>query len=196
MIPVVVAPPTSAARRRPPSRWLARVVGVALLAAGVFGAAVWVAGFSPVGFERFDLTGGARTLRFDTPGEYLVYEARTDGVFPELGSLTVTGPDGEAVGVRPPSGVNDGAVARSLPMFAAWEVGRFSVANPGAYTIAALRPGAGVAPPSSTIAVAPARTATWVGGWLGLVVLAVMPFALGVGVVWASWGRPATGDGA
>lgn len=195
MIPVVVAPPTSRQRRRPPSRWMARVVGAALVAAGVFGAVVWVAGFSPIGFERFDLTGGARTLRFDTVGEYIVYEERVEGVFPELDSLTVSGPDGELVTVRPPAGVTDGAVARSLPMFAAWEVGRFSVAEPGAYTIAALRPAAGAALPSSGVAIAPARTATWVGGWAGLVALALLPLAVGVGVLWASWGRPASEGG-
>lgn len=191
MIPVVVAPPTSPARRRPPSRWLARGVGGALVAAGLFGAVVWVAGFSPVGFERFDLDGGAQTLTFDETGEYIVYEERGIGAFPELTSLTVTGPDGRLVTVRPPAGVADGAVARTLPLLEVWEVGRFSVADPGAYTVAALRSGAGVAPPSSTVAVAPARTATWVGGWLGLVALALLPLTLGVGVLWASWGRPA-----
>lgn len=194
MIPVVVSPPMSRARRRPPSRWLARVVGAALVGAGLFGAAVWVAGFSPVGFERFDLAGGARTLRFDTPGEYILYESRQEGAFPELGAVSVSGPDGDLVTVRPPAGVNDGVVARSLPLFAAWEVGRFSVVDPGAYTIGALRSGAGAAVPSSTVAVAPGRTATWVGGWFGLVALSVLPLALGVGVLWASWARPSTDD--
>jgi len=192
VIPVVVSPPTSRAPRRPPSRWLARVVGAALVGAGVFGAVVWVVSFSPVGFERFDLAGGARTLRFDTPGEYLVYEERQPGAFPELDSLSVSGPDGSPVTVRPPAGVTDGAVARSLPLFAAWEMGRFRVEDPGAYTLAALRAGAGVAAPSTTIAVAPARTATWVGGWAGLLALGAAPLALGVGVLWAAWGRPAT----
>lgn len=194
MIPVVVSPPMSRERRRPPSRWLARMVGLALVGAGLFGAVVWVAGYSPVGFERFDLAGGARTLRFDTPGEYILYEPRAEGVFPELGAVSVSGPDGDLVTVRPPAGVNDGVVARSLPLFAAWEVGRFSVVDPGSYTIAAMRAGAGAAVPSSTVAVAPSRTATWVGGWFGLVALSILPLALGVGVLWASWRRPATDD--
>ena len=186
MIPVVVAPPTDVARRRPPSRWATRAVGVLLVVAGVFGAAVWVAGFTPVGFERFDLADGPRSLRFDTAGEYVVYEQRVDGGLPQLTSIGVAGPDGGPVVVRPPAGATDGAVARSLPFFEAWELGRFSVTEPGTYTITSPRAGAGAAPSAATIAVAPRRTTSWLGGWAGFAVLGGAPLAMGIAVLWAS----------
>lgn len=196
MIPVVVSPPTSAPRRRAPGRWLSRAVGVVLVAAGILGALVWVVGFSPLGFDRFGLGTGPQTIRLETRGEYILYEERSGDAFPSFAAIAVTGPDGEPVALRPPAGVTDGAVARSLPLYNAWEVGRFSVRDPGDYGFASGRADAGQAPSSSTFAVASARTTTWVGGWAGLVALAVMPLALGVGVLWASWGSAASREGA
>ena len=195
MIPVVVAPPGRPQRRRPSIQWLTRVVGLALVVAGVLGALVWVVAYSPVGFERVTLAEGPRTLRFDTPGEYLLYEERPDGQLPQLGTVAVSGPGGAPVALRPPAGVPEGAVARSLPLFEAWELGRFSVADPGEYTLVALRSGAGAPTPSATVAVAPVRMPSWPGTWWGLIVLGVAPAAVGVGVVAASGGRRSTGDG-
>jgi hypothetical protein len=171
-------------RRR---NWLVRGLGVAFVALGFFGAAVWVWGLSPVGFERIDLGGGAQSLRFDTPGEFVVFEERDGGSSPRVEGLVVQSRNGERLIVSRPARED---AARTRPFLEAWEVGAFRVRVPGVYTIYAVRPGPQAAQVGGELLLANARSAGWLGSWLGLVALGVVPVGCGVAVL-VGWRRGA-----
>ena len=179
--PILVPPmePSAhvAGRRR---GWVVGGLGLALVALGMFGAAVWVWGLSPVGFERIDLGGGAQSLRFDTAGEYIVFEERTGSTPAGVEGLVVQSRTGDRLIIERPA---RGEGERSLPFLNAWEVGAFRVRVPGVYTVYAVRPGIQAAAPGGELLIANARSAGWLGSWLGLFVLAVVPAAGGVAVV-------------
>lgn len=175
---VLVAPVESRRQRHGglsrPGRGL-WILGLAMMMAAMFGSVVWAMGYSPLGFERFSLDGGARTLTFDTPGDYVVYEERVGDDPPLLTTLVVQAGNGERISTQPAVGSEGGLVRRNLPMFDAWEVARFTVVTPGSYSVYAVRSAPAGPRPSGTLAVAPVSTAQWQGTWFGLALFGAAP---------------------
>lgn len=183
MTQVVLVAPADPARRATGRIRLRTVVAMGLFMAAVFGAVVWAVGLSPLGFDRFALGGGARSLRFDVGGEFVVFEQRDGGARPQFTSLVIQGPGGERIPTYVAPGAVAGVVERDLPFFDAWEVARFDVEIPGVYTLYAVRSAPGMARPDGTLAVTSARSAGWMGSWAGFGAFAVAPALVGVAVL-------------
>jgi hypothetical protein len=191
---VLVGPVQPRVRRRVGRGRLLWILGVAMVLAGMVGSVVWAMGYSPLGFERFSLDGGARSLTFDTSGEYVVYEQRVGDQPPLLTTLVVQSGTGERIVTEPPVSSDGGVVRRDLPMFAAWEVARFTVASPGIYSVYAVRATPTGPRPSGTLAVAPVSTTRWQGTWLGLAVFGALPAVIGGAVLAAAVRRDRAGS--
>jgi hypothetical protein len=176
MTSVVLVAPVEARHRRMvgPGRLLF-ILGLAMVVAALVGSVVWAMGYSPLGFERFSLNGGARSLTFDTTGEYVVYEERIGDDLPLLTTLVVQSELGERLTTTPAVGNDGQPVQRNLPMFDAWEVARFTVTTPGNYSVYAVRATPADPRPAGTLAVASANSTGWQGTWMGLVVFGAMP---------------------
>lgn len=179
--PALVAPLEPSGRPIRPGL-TARVGGLALVVAAVFGAVVWVVGFSPLGFEQLG-RGAARSLRFDSVGTYVVVEEVTTetAVQPITESLVVQGPGSRVIIPVTPT-ASGTYLRRSLPLVEVWELGRISVDVPGTYTIYPVRSNLTVAT-GGELAVAGARSLGWAGSWLGLVAFAGLPLLAGVAVL-------------
>jgi len=190
MTQVVLVAPADPARRSRGGIRLRTVVAMGLFMAAVFGAVVWVVGLSPLGFDRFALGGGARSLRFDVSGEFVVFEQRDGAASPQFTSLVIQGPSGQRVPTYVAAGAVAGVVERDLPFFDAWEVARFEVSTPGVYTLYAVRSAPGVARPDGTLAVTSIRSAGWMGSWAGFAAFAVAPALAGMAVLLAPRRHP------
>jgi hypothetical protein len=182
---VLVAPVRSRGRHR--GTWGANrllwFAGVAVVMLGMFGSVVWALGYSPLGFDRLSLDGGARSVTLNAAGEYVVYEQRVGDDPPLLTTLVVQSDSGERI-VTQPSPSGDGAsMRRDLPMFAAWEVARFTVTTPGTYSVYAVRATPSEPRPSGTLAVAAVPSTPWLGTWLGLAVVGVLPALIGAAMM-------------
>lgn len=179
MTSVVLVAPVDARHRRVggPGRFLL-LVGLAMVVAAVVGSVVWAMGYSPLGFERFSLNGGARSLTFDTTGEYVVYEERIGDELPLLTTLVVQSQLGERLVTTPAVGNDGQPVRRNLPMLDVWEVARFTVTTPGTYSVYAVRATPADPRPAGTLAVASVTSTGWQGTWLGLVVFGALPGAI------------------
>lgn len=191
---VLVAPTESRTRRNRPAGRLLWVVGVGLVMAGIFGSVVWALGYSPLGFERFSLDGGARSVTFDAVGEYVVYEERVGDAPASLTTLVVQSSSGERIPTSVAADGESGAVRRNLPMFAAWEVARFTVTAPGTYNVYAVRSTPSEPRPSGTLALVPVDTTRWMGTWFGLAVFGAVPAMLGAAVLAAAVRRDRAGS--
>lgn len=190
---VLVAPVEPRPRRRRGPGGLLLALGIAMVAAALFGSTVWAVGYSPLGFERFSLDGGARSLTFDTTGEYVVYEERVGDNPPRLTTLVVQSGSGERITTQLPTGDDGGRAQRNLPLFDAWEVARFTVAAPGVYSVYAVRSAPSDPQPAGTLAVASVTTTGWQGTWLGLVVFGALPAVAGAVLLAAAVRRRAAG---
>jgi hypothetical protein len=186
VIPVVLTVPTGPRRATSGPLRLVWWLGVVIALFGVAGSVVWVLGFSPVSYETFRAEAGARTVRLEGPATYVVFEERTGSTPPPLPVIVVQEQGGARIVASLPDARSPRAVARSLPFFAAWEVGRFTVPADGVYSIYAVRPSPTDPRPSGTLSVAPARAATWLGSWVGLVALGAVPLITGAAVMGAA----------
>lgn len=191
---VLVGPVVPRVRRRGGPGRLLWVVGVAMVLAGMVGSVVWAMGYSPLGFDRFSLDGGARSLTLDSTGEYVVYEQRVGDEPPLFTTLVVQSGAGERIATEPPVSSDGGVARRDLPMFAAWEVARFTVVTPGVYSVYAVRSTPTGPRPSGTLAVAPVSTTRWQGTWLGLAVFGALPVVIGGAVLAAAVRRDRAGS--
>lgn len=163
MIPgVLTPPPVQAAPTHEQHRLLLRWVGIALIVVAAIGAVVWTAGYSPVGYQRFDAADGGRSLTFRQAGDYLVYEERAAGGNLRDGGLSVVVQDEDGA----PVDVHD-TEGRAIA--------RFTLEEAGTYTVLV----SGSAASDTTVAVAHARSATWLGTLAGLAALGLLPAAAG-----------------
>jgi hypothetical protein len=179
VIPVVLTVPMDRYRAPSGRHRLLWWLGALLALAGVAGSVIWVMAFSPVSFERFQAEDGARSLRLDGPAEYVVFEERLGTSPPPLPVIVVQDLNGDRIVASLPDRGSPRPVARSLPFFAAWEVGRFEVPADGIYSLYAVRPSPSDPRPAGTLAVASARSATWLGSWVGLVAFGGIPLVAG-----------------
>jgi hypothetical protein len=189
VIPVVLTVPAGRRRRTGGTRRLSWWTGAAVLVLGMAGTVVWVLGFSPVSFERFSAGAGAHSMHLDGPASYIVYEERSGNTPPALPVIVVQDAAGQRLVADLPDGRAARPVARSLPFFSAWELGRFDVPAGGSYSVYAVRPTPTDPRPAGILAVASDRSATWLGGWAGLVVLGFVPMAAGAVGMGLSAGR-------
>ena len=144
--------PAAEVRRRPSTRgyWLA----AALALVGVLGAGAWVfasyarAAADPAAFTRVATTGPA-AVTIDRAGTYAVYYEAPYGMM--MGSapgMSVTGPDGRTLAMRPGYGMRYAVPGR--PGCFGRMAGRFRADRPGRYQMMVGRPDA-----QATIALAP-----------------------------------------
>jgi hypothetical protein len=172
--------------------------GAVLIVVAVVGAVVWTAALSPVGYNRFSVTSLDRTLDIDRAGTYLVFEEFAGASQPDLPStleVSVFATDGRAVPSRRLIDPGERAAPHAYNLFGyeGRAIAEFSIPRPGRYLVQVRPVGAGSADPGEyrdvvpeTIAVGRDLAAGWLGGWLGPLLMAVVPFVLGVAliVVW------------
>lgn|GEM_PF-3499498 len=197
MIPVVISVGDEPRQRveRPPGRTLRRV-GLALLLFSIVGGVVWLAGYSPVGFERFSSADADRRIDFRDSGTYLVYEEYPGAATPSLPTpweVRVRGRGGVRVKVTPAQA--PGTVAAPDSYSSILHEGRalasFDVDDPGSYLVEIVPvrvAGGGQYAPAvpSILAVGDAASASWRGGPLGAAMYVLLPAAAGVACVEAA----------
>ncbi len=176
MTSVVLVAPVEARHRRMvgPGRLLF-ILGLAMVVAALVGSVVWAMGYSPLGFERFSLNGGARSLTFDTTGEYVVYEERTGDDLPLLTTLVVQSELGERLTTTPAGRQRRSAGAAQPADVRCLGGGPVHRDTPGNYSVYAVRATPADPRPAGTLAVASANSTGWQGTWMGLVVFGAMP---------------------
>ena len=195
----------------PPGRGLRRL-GLAALLVAVAAAVVWAGGWSPLGFQRFELADADRQLTLRQPGEYVLYEEGEGASAPALPSpvqVLVEGTDGLAAAEVVPAQA-PGEVAAPDAYRTPWHEGRalarFRVDEPGTYRLVVLPlddvdPAAYEPLPLGGLAVADARSTSWVGGPWGVAVLVGVPAGVAVALLLAgrragrSAGDPGGGPG-
>lgn len=184
--------------RRSPRRTVRhprRLLALAFVGIGLVGALLWVVNFSPFGFERITAGGGARAVDLGAPGEYAVLEQRSAAA-PGVTAVVVQSRSGIQIAVD--SAGSGGAVQRDRPGFAAWEVARFTIDEPGQYTVFAIREDTGGTGSSPTLAITRVSSLGWQGSWLGLAVMAALPLLFAGLVAFgpvARWRRKTRGEG-
>jgi hypothetical protein len=144
-----------------------------------------------MGFTRISLYDGDRIQNIREPGAYLLFEERRGASEPALPppiAITVTSKQGDVVPVD--LLVKPGSRVTPFPYRTPWQEGRalasFRIEEPGEYHVHALpiRPTSGYAyRPGGTLAIGRESATTWLGSWLGLLVLAGVPLAGGVVVL-------------
>lgn len=196
---MIPAPLTVAVDVRPRSgigrARLLRWCGVVALVLAVGGAVVWVAGYSALGYQRFDVFDAGRSLSFRQGGRYTVFE-EFDGAsqeqLPSPIEVLVTDDEGDPVAVEPthPPGVRAAPDAYRTPWHEGRSLGTFELDEGGTYLVeVGFLPGeAGRYRPFQQVTLAVGRqpTLSWMAGWAGLALLAGVPAGIGVGCLLAS----------
>ena len=180
----------------PPGRTLRRL-GLAALAVALAAAVVWAGGWSPLGFERFDLVDADRRLTLRDAGEYVVYEEGDGASAPGLPSplqVLVEGTGGLPAAEVTPA-LAPGEVGAPDAYRTPWHEGRalarFRVEEGGTYrlVVVPLRDAdpAEYGPEQAvTLAVGDARSASWAGGPWGVALVVGVPAGVGVALLVAS----------
>jgi len=197
VIPVVLSVGDEPVERieRPPGRtW--RRAGLALLALSIVGGVVWLASFSPLGFERFSSAEADRRIAFRDAGAYIVYEEYPGASTPSLPTpweVRVRGRGGVRVTVTPAQLPGTVAAPDSYNSITheGRALARFVLDEPGSYLVEIVPVRSATAdeyvpPVPSTLAVAGAASATWRGGPVGAFVYLVVPAVAGVTALFAA----------
>lgn len=190
-------------RRRPAA---ATIVGILLAVAGVLGSVVWFGAVSPLGFTRFPVIEGDRTLTFRDAGTYVVFEEFSGAAEARLPSpldVTVIDRTGNEVPVVALTDPGDTAPAHpyDLPGYEGRAVAEVTVPRPGRHLVRVrIREAGRYAPdeyeavPSADIAVAREVAVTWVAHPAVGLLVGPVPFAVGVAVLVVGRRRRAARD--
>jgi hypothetical protein len=191
------------ARRRPA---VGTIVGIVLLVLGGIGSLVWFGAVSPLGFTRFPVIKGDRTLTFRDAGTYVAFEefpGAADGRLPSPLDVTVIDRTGNEVPVTPLTTPGDTAPVHpyDLPGFEGRAVAEITVPRPGRYLVRVRIREAGryaadeyEAVPSADVAVAREVAVTWVAHPAVGVLVGPVPFVAGVAVLVVGGRRRAVRD--
>jgi hypothetical protein len=197
MLPGPLTPPSPAGvAPRPPRRpAVATVAGILLVAVGVLGSLVWLGAVSPLGFIRFPVIDGDRTLTFRDAGAYVVFEEFPGAAGDRLPSpldITVIDHTGNDVPVTPLTrpGAPTPVHPYDLPGFEGRAVAELTVPRSGRYLVRVrirevgrYAPEEYTAVPSADLAVAREAAVHWVAHPAVGVLVGPVPIAAGVVVL-------------
>ncbi len=190
MIPVPVAPPAPAVRTTSSSGGLARWLGGLLVVGGVVAAVTWYVALAPTSFTTFSESPGYARIEAAGGQEYVVTvdgPGAIDETRPPPVTVNVRGIGGRSVAVdlydepgQPMTGPTYrllGREGRALATFRPPEDGSYLVTIS---SLGGVDVGDGYAPPGpQDFAVGRELGVTWVGTWTGLLVLGLVPLAVG-----------------
>lgn len=194
MIPAPLGQPLPEPVGPPTRRAALRVAGIVLVVVGLLGAIMWTARYSTLGHLRVPLVSGDRVLELDRAGTYLVFEEFDGASSPQRPSpleVLIVAEGGSPVEVEPLQGPGESSapLAYETPLHEGRGLARFHIDEPGAYrlevTLRGESDGSSAYRPLtiSQLAVAEESAAGWLGTWMGLATLCLVPLAGGVGLV-------------
>jgi len=177
------------------------LVGIALIASGAIGLAVWGIFLSPLGFTRYPLSDRDRTFTIHRAGTYVVYfefpgESRT--LLPPALDIGVASLSGQKVDVtvisRP--GQKGAPGAYRLLGHEGRAVALITSHQPGTFVVSITPTPASEVDTNSqrivtqgTIALGREWSASWLASWGGVTLLVVVPIVAGVTVLVVAWRR-------
>lgn len=188
MIPAPLAPPLDRGRSRParPGR-LAGWLALALAAIAVLGAVAWVAVFSPLRMRRFAVYDASRIVSFPQSGTYVLFEegpGASQVRLPPPVVVTVVGEGGVDVPVEFYAKPADATATPNYRIgpYEGRAFARFFIPRPGEYLVrietvppSLVPPGQYSEPPRVEYALGREITTTWLGSYVGLLVVAALP---------------------
>ncbi len=193
-----IGPPGVSAVRRSPARLLLPA-GIALVGTSLVAVVVWGIFLSPFGFKRYPLVEQDRIFTIHEAGTYVLYlegPGESKPSLPPAIDVNAVTLAGQRVEVRPLG--KPGVVAAP----AAYDVWRYQgrglavlkVDQAGTFVLHVQPvPAADVDPTqqravsTGTLAIGRGASRSWLGGWLGLAVLAGGPALVGIGLMIVGW---------